>query len=165
MTTPEWYEVVDTTNLAQGDVLQSCPVYRVLSVADAGAEDVGVTVEIQDVVVLTQTCDLENAKVEEILVASVLSYRALVERDGERNPRIKSRDFRKKAVDGNLPPYFLLPERLAAPTVDWSLVDFHSLFSMPKSVAEKFAAGGGESDSASCPHTGSTSRRRSRGTS
>lgn len=110
------------------------------------ADGLGVDVieESHDVVVLTQSCDLENDKVTDVLVAAVLDYRILVEREAAANPSVKSTKFREAAVKGNLPPYSLLPQRLEHPAIAWSLVDFHHLFSIPKVLVEQIAGVAGD---------------------
>ncbi|WP_284982371.1 hypothetical protein [Arthrobacter sp. efr-133-TYG-118] len=140
-----WYEVVHEAGLEQGDIFFRCPIYRVeRSLVENGETIAEVIEEEIDVIVLTQTCDLENNKVDEVLVATVTSYAELVAREGERNPTIKSKNFRKAAVDGVLPPYAVLQERQMAPGLAWSLVDFHNLFSMPKTLLTEVAFKSGE---------------------
>lgn len=139
-----WYDVVSGTSLAQGDLLLSSPIYRVETRAAVDGPDVQVVEEEHDVIVLTQSCDLVNTKVDEVLVAAVLSYDALCARDGDHNPRLKGKDFRRAAVQGNLPPYSLLQQREGSPALPWSLVDFHNLFSLPKLLAVQIAEGSGD---------------------
>ncbi|MGV8967716.1 MAG: hypothetical protein ACOH2F_15730 [Cellulomonas sp.] len=105
----------------------------------ADQDDVEVIEEKHDAIVLTQTCDMINDKVEDILVAVVLSYDGLVQQFGAAQAHIKGKQFRKAAVDGNLPPYALLQERLDEPSIPWSLVNFHHLFTLPKSLASRVA--------------------------
>lgn len=139
-----WYEVVAGDALSQGDLLLGFPIYRITSRATEEGEQVDVVEEQHDVIVLTQSCDLANGKVNEILVAAVLSYEEIVARDGEQNPRLKSKAFRKAAVEGNLPPYSLLQKRESSPVLAWSLVDFHNLFSVPRVLAKDVANTSGE---------------------
>lgn len=107
----DWFEVVRGGELEQGDLVPRCPIYRV-GTAASGSGEVDAIEELHDVVVLTQTCDLENDKVDDVLLARVVSYEDLVRADGERNPHLRGKGFRKAAVDGNLPAQFLLPERV-----------------------------------------------------
>jgi hypothetical protein len=138
----DWYEVVSGPDLEQGDVLPDCPIFRVLSTP--GGEEADVLYEEHDVVVLTQTCDLVNNKVEDVLVAAVLSYVDVHSKDGETNPQVRSSKFRKAAVEGNLPSYFLIPPHDENPELGWSLVDFHNVFSVPKHLLQEIADGLGD---------------------
>ncbi len=138
-----WYEVVAGPVLHQGDLISACPVLRVDSTAEVSGE-VEVIEEAHDVVVLTQTCDLQNEKVESVLVAAVRDYRALVAQEGASNAMLRSKDFRKAAVRGNLPSYSLLQEREEHPQLGWSLVDFHHLFSVRKSLLQSTATALGD---------------------
>lgn len=127
--------------MEQGDVLDDCPIFRVEFAPpdDTGAE---VIQEDHDVVVLTQSCGLENDKVEDVLVAVLVPYPTLCALEGKAS-HVRSSKFRKAAVEGNLASYFLLPERSESPTLAWSLVDFHTVFSIPKRLLEQVAASKG----------------------
>lgn len=145
MVTNDWYAVVNEASLEQGDLLLGLPIFRVeADVASTAEEEVVVERETRNVVVLTQTCDIENDKVEDLLVAQLWDYRELVAREGAKNPSLKGKDFRRAAVRGNLPPYSLLPEREEPPALPWTLVDFHHLYSIPKGIAAAFASQGGD---------------------
>lgn len=135
--TSDWYSVVSGGDLEQGDVIVSCPVHRVES--DDDSDEAVVIREEHDVVLLTQTCDLEHDKVEDVLVGVIVSYGDLVAREETTNGKIRSKEFRKAAAVGNLPPYFVLPERDQAPVLPWSLVQFHYVFSVPKPVVTALA--------------------------
>jgi hypothetical protein len=139
----DWYEIVDERDLAQGDILLHCPVARVETFAHPLPDDLEVVVDRHHLIMLSQSCDLVNDKVDDVLLAAVLDYRDLVAREGNANPVVKSKKFRKGAVDGNLPSYSLLPPFDGVPNFEWSLVDFHHLFTLPKVYAEEFAEAAG----------------------
>lgn len=120
-------------DLEQGDVFLGCPVYRVESPLNGGASgELEVIEERHDVVILTQTCDLINDKVEDVLVAAVLSYDEICRASGPAQGHVRSTAFRKAAVAGTLPAYSLLQNRDEEPRLGWSLVSFHHLFTLPK---------------------------------
>jgi hypothetical protein len=140
-----WYKVVNEAELEQGDIFRACPINRILVAPSEEANELtDVYQEEHDVIVLTQTCDLVNSKVDEVLVALVVGYKDLAEREKAKNPKIIGKDFRKAAVDTTLVPYLLLQNRIETPTFPWSLVDFHNLFSIPKSFLTAIAANAGE---------------------
>lgn len=128
----------------QGDVLLQCPLYRVETVAEAQAEEVELIEERQDVIVLTQSCDLEKDKVSDILVAYVHDYVRMAQEAWTSNPAIKSSHFRKALIQGTTPPYSLLPKHSDGLDFPWSLVDFHHVFSVPKMLATRVAGDAGE---------------------
>lgn len=145
----DWWQVVHGAELAQGDLLKDCPVFRIES---PDGDEAVVTVEEHDVIVLTQSCDLENGKVDDVLVARVVDYVGLVAREGASKPHIKSSDFRNAAVANTLTAYLLLHERAGDPSMGWALVDFHNLFSVPKAVLSSFAEHAGDRLRLSVPY-------------
>jgi hypothetical protein len=77
MADTDWYEVVEGTELLQGDILPRCPIVTVLDpiswpILPESKFSVGVTT--RDLVVMTQSCDLANDKTDEILLAQFLSW-------------------------------------------------------------------------------------------
>ncbi len=139
-----WYETISGKALAQGDLLLGCPVPRVQDYRYPPPAELDVFLDTHHLVVLSQSCDLENDKVDEILLANVLDYGLLQNREGETNPLVRGSKWRKAAVNGDLPPYSVLPETAGPPSLDWSLVDFHHLFTLPKGYVEQFAEASGD---------------------
>lgn len=147
-----WYEVVDETSLEQGDVLLGCPVFRVTMPTPSSAEHAGdgstsaidVLEEQHNLVVLTQSCDLVSDKVTDVLVAGIHTYQEFVSQGGTANTYIRGKSFREAAIKGNLPAQSLLPERLEPPSLPWSLVDFHHLFTIPKPVLMEYVSSSGQ---------------------
>lgn len=139
-----WYEVVTGASLEQADILLRCPVARVEVAQFPLPDELDVTSSELDLIVLTQSCDLENKKVEEVLFAAVFDYAAMALREAERNPAVRSKKWRTAVIRGDTPSYSLLPERTEPPAIGWSIVDFHHLFSLPKAYAESFADASGE---------------------
>lgn len=133
---------VQGSSLEQGDLIPECPVYRVEHAEDLEAPEA--FLELHDVVVLTQTCDLVNDKVDEVLVAAVISYDRMFREEGSARPDIKGRKFRKAVTDGVLPAYSLLPQFAGQPPISWSLASFHHLFSVPKALAATTAGNAGQ---------------------
>lgn len=73
-----WYEIVSAdTRLTQGDLIPDCPLvgWKKVSAQISGAQDLRGLAEgtQQDVVVLTQACDLEHNKVENVLLCPHVS--------------------------------------------------------------------------------------------
>lgn len=136
----DWYEVVSTPTLFQADLLLGCPVSKVIATQfPLPDEDVPITSAEIDLIVLTQSCDLDSDKVDEVLLAAVREYSTMVAEDGDRNPAIKGQTWRTSVQRGEQPPYCLLPPHEAEPPMDWALIDYHHLFSLPKPYLEAFA--------------------------
>ncbi len=143
----DWYEVVEGPRLLQGDILFRCPI---LALEEAipwppdKLESVSLGWEEQDVLVLTQSCDLENEKVGHVLVAKVISWPNLVQFESQAgNPFVKSKEFRKKLIEGNIPGMLLLQKRSVNPSLTWSIVDFRHLFTLPKPFLVQVATNAG----------------------
>ena len=61
----DWYELTEGPSLLQGDLLRDCPVFGVsdsFSWPPGAAADIEVEAKVFDLVVMTQSCDLENEK-------------------------------------------------------------------------------------------------------
>ncbi len=139
-----WFEVINQSVLEQGDLITDCKIFRPVH-AESQKDDSVVTIaeEIHDVIILTQTCDIENRNVEEVLVARVVTYGNLIAEFGGADIR-RSRTYRKTALDNVIPAYLLLQERTIPPILEWSLVDFHNLFTIPRSLLSEITSGKGD---------------------
>jgi len=139
-----WYEIVEGSNLFQGDILQRCPVFTVAGqltwpLSDKNA-DIGIAVTEYDLVIMSQSCDLQNDKVNDVLLAQVMAWEDVVATEmASGNQIIKSKKFRKLLIDGNVPGLSLLHEHTEEPILQWSVVDFHRLFTLPKTFIQQYA--------------------------
>ncbi len=136
----DWYQVVEGSALVQGDLILACPVPKVETVSFPLPDELEIVSGEFNLVVLTQSCDLANDKVEEVLFAGVRAYRQMVADEREGNPAVAGTKWRKALVRGDLPAYLVLPRSANPPLLDWSVVDFHHLFTLPKAYTEAFAA-------------------------
>ena len=136
-----WYEFVSTRALEQGDLLREIPVPQVVEVQWPLKEGAPVKVQValRDLVVLTQSCDLETDKVDEVLVAVVLSYQQLWNVSGATNSFLKSSGWRKSLRQGEQPAYCLLQNLDGAAADHYAIADFHHLYSLPKKFLEEAA--------------------------
>ncbi len=132
----EWYEVTNGATLRQCDILMGCPVIRLDGKLQWPVEPsmtLPIKIETYDSIILTQSCDLENSKVEDILLAQVIAWPVLVSQELQRNNQIvKKRDFRKALIEGNTPGQALLHKHLGEPRLDWSIVSFQRLYTIQK---------------------------------
>lgn len=79
----EWYKVIQSAEqLFQGDILTQCPCPRVIEGAArsvAQGAEVDVEYHLYDVVVLTQSCDLEHPKTDKVVVAATYPFESISE--------------------------------------------------------------------------------------
>jgi hypothetical protein len=141
MSEPSWFAVVSGTDipLRQGDLVEKLPIVRVDSInvdgIQSGAE-LPICVEVeQQTIIVSQSCDLENNKISDVLLAQVLDWNAACAAMTEAgNKFAQSIAFRKALIAGNIPALHLLHKRDENPSLPWSIVDFHRLFVVPKAL-------------------------------
>jgi len=126
-----WYEQILTSDqsILQGDLVSQCPIVTPPSVISSG-EKLTIDVERFNVVILTQSCDLENGKAELVLVCPVYSFkefcRQLPSQEQRSHKAISSRFKRLK--DGYEPPHHLLNKTTFAGVEDFWITDFRSVY-------------------------------------
>ncbi len=137
MAEPTWYEIVSGGDIEQGDILRSCPtpVMGSPSFPILAGDSVDIDIADLDLVILTQSCDLENDKVDEVLLAEVVEWET-VKQSGPHH--FKSKSHREALVRGNVPGYSLMHKSELDVPMSWSLVDFHRLHVLPKAYLETF---------------------------
>lgn len=140
----DWYEVVQDGELLQGDLLEACPVAKVRGLERwpfPPGQTVDVEIYLENLIILSQSCDLANDKIEDVTLAQVLDWRtACAELVKQGNSFAQSKQFRRALIAGNIPSLSLLHRRRDAPALDWSVVDFHRVFVLPKSLVLAVAA-------------------------
>ncbi len=132
-----WYRIVRGTDLAQGDLLERCPVF--LPPADLAEpwHEAAFAWQERDVVVMTQSCDLVTAreKVTEVLLCAVWNRSDLT--SGHLSTPRGLEDARR----GNLPGYHLLAEcRLPDLGREVRVVDFRRVYALPLTFLRQVAA-------------------------
>jgi len=122
-----WYEVVDADEpLLQGDFIKSCPVVIPPPQITSGKVDVDV-IEY-DVVVMSQSCDLIQRKLDLVLVCPIWPLSEFEERSGF----FKSKKGKEALRRGNVPGYHLLNKcEIDGFETDYLVVDFRSVYSVP----------------------------------
>ena len=144
---PDWYEVTQGSELLQGDLLRACPIPRVLGLEQwplRAGQPLEVAITQEDVVMVSQSCDLANDTIRDVVLAQVLDWQVACQAllaHGKTFAR--SRQFRRALVAGNIPSLSLLHKRESAPTLGWSIGDFHRLFVLPTPVVTAVAPAAG----------------------
>jgi hypothetical protein len=138
-----WYEEIYRSNsLTQGDILIECPIPILdKSVYDAlieGSEysDNATGAINTDVIVLSQACDIEQEKIDSVVVCPVVQLTALQ----MKNPDFATPKRLESLLQGKEPPLHLLNSYTSDKiTFDYSVVDFHHIFSLPKEFLREVA--------------------------
>ncbi len=120
-----WYELVEGGELFQGDIITSCPLIIPPSTIKVGIE---VDVIEYDVIVMSQSCDLVQKKLELVLVCPIWSLSEFE----AKNPSYKSPKMKESLRRGYLPGYHLLNKcEIDGFETEYLVVDFRSVYSVP----------------------------------
>lgn len=126
-----WYEILQKveSNLQQGDLIPNCPI---LIPPEIIQEDEEAEIEIKEIdsIILSQSCDLVNGKIEIVLVCPYYSLTTFLNNLPEEQ---QSNKARKKIIDnlrkGFLPGYHLLNnEKNIVDLSDYQVVDFRNVY-------------------------------------
>jgi len=123
--------------LSQADIFDACPIF--------GLETTGQEVNLsaaparwqERVIVLTQACDLAQAKTTKVLVALLHAAQVLVGQGVLKAPTIRDQ-VRRGLVYG----WYFLPAAPAPIALPESIIDLHDLHTVPRAVLERLIADG-----------------------
>lgn len=136
-----WYELTTSHELHQGDLFFDCPV--AIPAEDHRNEPVSLSVDLfeYDVIVLSQSCDLENRKLNLVTVCPHWPLSKLA----ERAPHFKTERGWRELVQGNLPGYHLINRSdLHSSMNEPRVVDFRNVYGLPFDFLTRFAKQQGE---------------------
>jgi hypothetical protein len=121
-----WYEVVsEEDELMQGDFIKDCPV--VIPPSEI-SDDIKVRIINYDVVIMSQSCDLVQRKLDLVLVCPVWSLNEFE----KKSDFFKSKKGKEVLRQGNVPGYHLLNKcEIDGFQTDYLVVDFRSVYSVP----------------------------------
>lgn len=129
-----WYVSLapDDTDLLQGDLLPDCPI---IIPPKALQPDGEYDIDIVDynVVVVSQCCDLENGKVENVLVCPYYTFRDAIKQAltlDEQKSKKSITKFFDELRKGNQPNYHLLSKDEDKSLTDCIVVDFRNVFAV-----------------------------------
>lgn len=122
-----WYEKISNSDLIeQGDLIPNCPIIIPPSSLIEYAE-VELEVTLINSIVLSQSCDLRNNKIQIALVCPYIFLKDFVENLDDRNPKSV-----KKTIDnlkkGHMPGYHLLNKSIENDISDFIVVDFRNVY-------------------------------------
>ncbi len=124
-----WYDLAEGDELQQGDVLMDCPTFRPTAANEF--EEIST-----DVVILSQSCDLANDKLEIVQVCPIFRLDEL----GTKVERFRNQRGREDLRRGYFPGFHLLNRcELPGRESDFWVCDFRSLFGVHVAVAKALA--------------------------
>lgn len=138
----EWYKTINDGTLEQGDIVEGCKVimpskdhYNAL----LGDEETELPLSYQELncAVLSQSCDLENDKIDFVILCPLISLSDLI----KNVEYYKSSDAREQLRQGNQPSYHLLNKVKINGKEDFYCVTFHHIFSVPKEYLKALVDG------------------------
>jgi hypothetical protein len=133
-----WYDLINGKDaLLQGDFIKECPVVIPPSkISQKTSDKVEVRIMIYNVIVMSQSCDLVQKKLDLVLVCPVWPLSKL-EKESE---FFKSKDGKEKLRQGTVLGYHLLNKcKIDRLKMDYSVVDFRSIYSVPFDFLVDFA--------------------------
>ena len=125
-----WYEIVEGGTLEQGDLLLRCPVFVPTSLHFPFLENEGIEIDVQylDVIVMTQSCDLGNDKVPDVVLCAHFDLEGAKRID----PLLAKKEALSEIQKGRRPRYSLLNRSdLLQPPLGLRIVDCGKVFSFP----------------------------------
>lgn len=134
-----WYEVLESDSLEQGDILFACPIIIPPSNLTFPVPTASITTKLQstDVVVMTQSCDIENEKLEDIILCPHWDLKVA----GQMDPALGKKDTWKLILKGQRYQYIMLEQWQSEEiSMGIRLVDFGRIFSLPRDFVKQFAA-------------------------
>lgn len=137
-----WYRSVHDDSLEQGDILLGFNILRILENAPDGVDSLQAELETLDVIVLTQTCDIEHGKARSLVLCPVVSLRMFVNQAvGRKENHWESSKHLEALRQGNLPGYHLISDAVFGQfTFPVSIVDFHEIYSASTSQVKSFVS-------------------------
>lgn len=135
-----WYTFVpDNVPLRQGDLIESCPIIIPISadIKQGGSPPVADIISL-DAIVMTQSCDLQQCKVDWVVVCAVWP----LEEIGKKNDIFKSSRGKEALRQGNMVGFHLL-NKIEPPGFerDYQIVDFRELHTVPFFFLEEYIKG------------------------
>ena len=136
-----WYAVAEGPALFQGDCFDRCPVLvpsvEIPEISEREEHTLDGYILEYDVIVMSQSCDLEQEKLDLVLVC----FHWSLEEFAQQNDYFKSRKGKEDLRRGNVPGYHVLQ---GCDLDGWQrsvrVVDFRNVYSLPYPFLKKLAA-------------------------
>ena len=157
MRTYPWYDIaVGNEELEQGDFIDNCnvliPTYTPVEIEAAAPtkqqtfEAKGIN-EIHDVIIISQSCDLENKKIDFVQLCPMISYNEFVEGVKTSSPNTNTKAILRVMNDiriGRMSRYYMLhASDLDGFKKEIQIVDLGTSYSIPRDVMKQMVASHG----------------------
>ena len=135
----EWYDDVPAnSSIERGDIIENCNIVlptkqHYLAILENKENAVPLDIIEISGIVLSQSCDIQNEKIESIIICPIWSLKFFIEKGGWFSSSHAREDLRQ----GKIPEYHLL-QRFEGKELpeDFYFVDFHRIYSVPKNFIE-----------------------------
>jgi hypothetical protein len=132
-----WYEIIAGDSLCQGDFLRGFEV--LIPEVSTQNDQVSAQTKKLDVVIMTQTCDIVEGKVESLLLCPCWNLWEFIA-EAEKKGFNWGRDQRETLRRGNLPGYHLSNEAdEGGIQMPFTIIDFHEIYTAPTHLLREFA--------------------------
>jgi len=134
MSYPWFKEVGPETSIEQGDILEKCNIIKpnekhYTAITSDVETDEPMDIQEINAIVLSQSCDIVNNKIDSIIICPIWPLKELIKND----PYYKSSKAREELRQGKAPSFHLLNRvSLTGLSEDFYFVDFHNIYSIPK---------------------------------
>jgi len=145
MSAVEWYEEIGASDnsMQQCDLLTGIQVAKIERNAVLGDDQprIRARVALVNAVILTQTCDIEKTSVKMLLLAQMMDWEAMsASMGGDSDEQFQRRRELRRGHSFHM---VLLQDRASAPKMEWSVVNFRNLYTVPKSLVQEHVNGEG----------------------
>ncbi|MEX1231861.1 MAG: hypothetical protein WEB58_16570 [Planctomycetaceae bacterium] len=140
-----WYTVIhNQESLEQGDILQNFEVFNINRAFTSDDAEYDVTLQALDVVVLTQSCDIEHEKARSLVLCPITPLADIIRTASERGEQHwKKTDYLQRLRQGNIPGFHLVSDFDSSEiTFPVSVVNFREIYSAPTAQVRDFIGRG-----------------------
>ena len=130
----QWYDIVSSKDdIQQGDFIEECPII-IPPKAILEPVDLNVEVEVRNVILMTQSCDILKPKIKELLVCPYFTMEQLSSKETSYHDVTKRELLRRGYVVNR---HLLDKCELDGNETDYLIVDFSTLYSVNKNVIKE----------------------------
>jgi hypothetical protein len=135
-----WYATVNGDAVEQGDLLPGFDIVVPTAGTHTSSDQIDIEFLTFDVMVMTQTCDIQNHKVDSILLCPWWDLWQFIEA-AQAEGKNWGRDLRDALRRGNMPGYHLLNSAFQdGRECGLGIVDFHTVYTAPAARVQGHAA-------------------------
>jgi hypothetical protein len=133
-----WYsEIFGNMPLEQGDMIFDCQIVEPITKVEEPNQDLAANIREYDVIIMSQSCDLQAKKIELVLVCPFFPLGEIT----ALYPTYKSSEMRESLRKGHVVGFHLLNKpRISENDDDYLVVDFKSVYAMPFNFLENIVS-------------------------